>query len=326
MSVVGLAAEISDPRKGSFLEKDRRQYFRTYLVQTDSKWDGPLTVVNAPGIPAPYAQYQTNSESDPAALVTRREPKILDRSRTAWHVEVTYDTEYEKNDSPYLEPPTVEFDFEPYQEPLPGVPLQIDPPVVSAGGGNIVDGKIFFGAGITNSAGEPFDPPAEREAARPVITLTRNEPTFSTAIAVMFINSVNRDPWSGLEKRQALIRGIRASAIYKQPNSTTGAAGYWYWRVTYVFALRRETWDLNLLNIGTYALSTAVTFDANMNPSNASTIAKIPAEDAGGKHGKILLKADGTAVTDGVPSFRVFKVYRETSFALLNINLNTSGI
>ena len=315
MAIVGIAQEMPEQRRSAFLQNNRRQYFRRYLVRTDSKYDGPWLVSNAVGLPAPYAQYQTITEFDPSARVIRREPTQSPKNWMIWYVDVEYDTEYERKDgNPFLEPPKIEFDFEPYREPLPGKPVQ----TVTSYSSNDQTVVTHWGGGITNSAGEPFNPPPEREAARPVVTFTRNEPAFSTAIAIMFIDSVNRDAWNNLEPRQALLKGIKAHLEVRK-TTTFGQQDIPYFPVTYTFALKRETWDLQILNIGSYYLAQAAVFDADGNVTNAP--AKLTDTDDSGAKKQVLLKADGTKVTDGIPTFRRFRVYKETSFAALNINL-----
>lgn len=322
MAVVGLAKEMPGERRGAFLENDRRQYFRRYLVKTDSRYDGPKTVTNAPGLPSPFAGYLTNKESDPECKVVRRIPRET-KSWQVWHVDVEYDTNFdETKEDPFLDPPKISFDFEPFREPLPGEPLKTEPRSPTTAGGDPKNEIVRWGSGIVNSAGEPFNPPAERDAARPIVTFSYNAATFNQAIAIQFMNTVNRDPWSGLKPRQALIKGIRSHQEFRKPAS--GGKLIEYWPTTFVFALKQETWDLSLLNIGSYYLSEAATFDDDGNITNLASIVKMSPEDSSGRSGPYLLKSDGTLATDGVPTFRNFRVYRETSFAALNITLNLS--
>lgn len=320
MAVVGVAQEMPEHRRSSLLQNNRRQYFRRYLVQTDSKYDGPWLVSTAPLLPIPYAQYETDTEIDPSARVVRREPTQHPKNWMLWYVDVEYDTEYERKDgNPFQEPPKVEYDFEPYKEPLPGKPVQ----TVTSYSNNDQTVVTAWGGGITNSAGEPFNPPPERDASRLVVTYTRNEPSFSTAFALMFIDSVNRDAWNNLEPRQAFLRGIKAHLEYRK-STTFGQMDIPYFPVTYTFVMKRETWDLQILNIGSYYLAQAAVFDADGNVTNAP--AKLTDTDDSGAKKQVLLKADGTKVTDGVPTFRRFRVCKETSFAALNININFTGV
>lgn len=329
MAVVGFAKEMPEGRRAAFLENNRRQYTRVFRVVTDTPFDGAQTAKWAVGVPGPYADYITQNEVDLNCKVVRITPQQASNSRLIWYVTVDYDTEFERKDGdPFAEPPKIAFDFEPFREPLPGVPLEVEvfesPGLVEGGVVPPTESYITnWGSGIVNSAGEPFNPPAERDAARPIVTYTRNEPNFSVATAVRYINSVNRTAWSGLQSRQALIKGIRSQRQIRL-NSTFGQSDIVFWETTYVFALKRETWDLQLLNIGSYSLSQAATFDEEGNVSNAGQIAKVPAPDGAGGNGLVLLKADGTLATDGKPTFRNFRVYKEESFAALNIVLNLS--
>lgn len=326
MAVVGLAAEVAGLR-APFLQNNRRQYFRRFKVECDSVYDGPRTALTAQGLPLPYAPYVTTTEADNGAVVVSREVTQDKKLPSLFWVDVEYDTEYErKDDDPFADPPELEFDFEPYQEPLPGAPITTYggtyagfPDSYGAGADPRKDNVIKFGGGITNSAGEPFDPPAERESARPIIRFTRNEPNFLPAVAVKFINSVNSAAWSGLEPRVAMLKGIKG-VFHLRKFNTVGKADIPYFRVSYVFALKRETWDLSLLNIGSYYLSAAATYNENGIVTN--NVAKLQ-NIVGGKATKVLLKADGTKLGSGEePTFRRFRVAPERNFAELSIFLN----
>lgn len=323
MAVLGLASEQNNTRPATYLQNNRRQYFRTFFVRSDSQYDSPNLIRTAPGLPAPYAMYITATDFDPGARVVRIEPRRSDKNAKLWFVDVDYDTEFERKDgNPFLETPKIEYDFESFKLALPGKPVQSVTSYGNSGDGSTSGIITHWGGGITNSAGEPFDPPPEIEASRPVVTFTRNEPSFSTAIAVKFINSVNRDPWNALEQRTAMLKGIKAHLEVRKTTTFNGV-DIPYFPVTYQFVLRRETWDLQLLNIGTYYLSAAATFDSDGNVTNS--VAKIPFLQ-GGNPTKGLLKLDGTKVTDGVPTYRRYRVYKEESFAALNIVLNFTGI
>lgn len=309
MAVVGFAQEIGKVRALE-LQNNRRQYFRTFRVIVDSRYDGPQTVMTAALLPAPYAEYSTSGgEFDPGARVVRREPTQDTKSPFLWTVSVEYDTEYDRKDgNPFLRDPDIDYGFEFYREPLPGIASQFQ----NQGSEDVEDA---WGTGIINSAGDTYDPPPERDAARPVLTFARNEPTFNSLLAVKFICSVNNNTWNGLRPRQAMCRGI-AAKFQREKSSTFGVPDILYWHVTYTFVLKKETWDLQLLNYGKHYVTGAI-------PNRI----RHPFTGVGGEPVLGLLDATGGKLTDGAdPTYSRFKVYREESFGLLNINLGILGV
>lgn len=305
MAVIGFAQEVGKAR-GVHGQNNERQYYRTFRVLTDSKYDGPRTVLAAPLLPAPYSQYSTANEDDPGARVIRREPRMDEKLPLCWFVDVEYSSTYNrKDDNPFIQDPEINYGFEFYREPLPGKANQD----YSYGDGINVDP---FKGGIINSAGDTYDPPAERDAARPTISFARNEATFNSLLAIRFINSVNNAQWNGLQPRQAMLRGLSASFQRWKSNSFE-VADILYWKVTYTFVLKRETWDLQLLDIGpNYLVGGVRTHFTN---------------DSDGSPRLGLLDGAGAANGAGAdPKFNRFRVYKEESFDLLNINLGALGV
>lgn len=317
--VASLARPIPTGRDGEDLELGRKRYARTYLVETDSPHDGPAVVLTAPGLPAMYAPY----DGDPRALCVGRYPRPIPNTRRAWNVEVEWDTNYtERNDNPLLEKPEIEWDEIPVEEPLVGTVgdkevLSTNPTETGPDGETVqmVDKNFFWGAGILNSAGDPYDPPPTRPGYYPVVRVTRNEPEFFAPFALQYGNSVNRNPWSGLAPRQAWLRPIKAtSQVHVSDRFDT--PDVLYWKVRYEFILKAETWDLALLNIGRHYLD---------QPNTVPGQRKRRFSDLSGHTDMDLLKADGTKYADGeqkLPTFMVYRVMREVNYDGLNINLN----
>ena len=336
MAIVGNAEPIADSQRMEDLA-DRTRYWLKYRVITDSATDGPRMVLQAPGLPTRYSSYSTGVDTaDAEALLISRIPNRVRSTHLMWHVECMWDTRADErlNNDPLLELPVIEWDFEPYQEPLPGFTTdalyasKTEIVTKDANGtettvtkpAEFVPDKIF---GVVNSAGDPFDPPPTRDAAHPIVTFTRNEEVFDSAFALLFNNSVNNAAWSGLEPRQARVN-MRAVSQQEEIDGTL----HRYWRVTYIFRLRFETHDIKLLNIGPryYKDPSAATPDKRRIKFAA---------DGEGANALGLLKADGgrlvpAATADapnptasGPPTFIRYRPYRETSFTLLNIDLLT---
>lgn len=322
MAVVSVR-EVGLGREGARTQPGRILRRRRFIVQTDHNHDESLVVENAPGLPRLYEPYVTATVQDPRCIVRTVVPRQRDNHRNIWDVDVEYDSEFVLAENPFLEPPDIRVDSETYEEPLPGraavfynpdqqQPESEDP--AEAGGALQV-----WGQGITTSAGEPYDPPATRTASRPVVIFTRNEGSFTIAKKVEFENTVNQVPWSGLQRRQAWLRSIKAQ-VHKQEQVDLQQPPIWYWRVEYTFALKGETWDLFLLDIGSYYLEY---------PVGGGDPIRVPfkVEGTGEKRLGLLDNSDdeqpGKKLLDGQSAkFNRWRVYREKDYAPLQINLN----
>jgi hypothetical protein len=248
-------SEIAPGRRAARGQIDRRLYVRNFVVLTSSAQTTEHEVVRAEGgLPQPYEPYPT----DFGAVVRNIIAVQREASRLVWDVAVEYDSEYERRDNPFTEPPDIELDSETYEQPLPGraqttfdatqpSPQSQDPTNSSQ------NANPRWGEGIVTSAGEPFDPPPTQQESRPVIRFTRNQASLTVANKVKYENTVNSQGWSGLQARQAWLRSIRGTS-HVQKSTTVGTADLHYIRVTYEFVLKAETWDLQLLDIGSYYL------------------------------------------------------------------------
>lgn len=244
MAVTGFAKEVPRIRDGVRDEMSgRRQYFRRYLVRTDSKLDGPAVILNAPGLPSRGMPYSTLSENDPAARVVRRRASESPDSWMIWHVDVEYDTVRPPDKNPLDDPPDIRVGSEPYRKPFPGKFSQD----ASSNPDGTPAGRMY--KALTNSAGEPFDPPLDYQASRPLITITRNEGAFDLRIPERFTDSVNAEDWGGIKKHHAYMRSIEGRRVYA-PGENNDERDVLYWEVTYQIAINREGWDLELLDVG----------------------------------------------------------------------------
>jgi hypothetical protein len=323
MAVVGIAKPIGPQRGGEELEAGLKIFFRTYLVQTDDPYNAAQVVLTAPGLPAKGEAYVGH----PAAVVVRRTPRPIDRTRLAWLVEVEWSTHsIDRDENPLLTRPEIEFGGEPFDEPLPGWQrpgtATTDAPQSNPDGSPAIIEKNQlgnnYGGGVLNTAGDPFDPPATRPNYLPVIRFTRNESeaNFNIVKAVLYGNTVNSVAWNGLLPRQAWLKPIEASHEVHLPDGLDKPE-ILYWRVRYTFVLKAPNWDLMLLNIGPNYLDYPNT-STNPYPK------RIPFLRDGVRYVD-LLKPNGTKFSDTEekkPSWIPFRVMREVEFAPLGININ----
>lgn len=222
--------------------KDEITYQRIFVVETDNDHIGAREVSFCPGLPFLGYQYTTSTEFDPLARCISRNAAPVGNSRRLWEVVVNYsskhdDPEEENNEeeSLELEPPEVSFDFATRMKVIQTASQVFDPL------GNLLDNPF---SGPATSAGEPFDPPPEIEVHYPVLTITRNELFLNVNQIRDYVNCVNSDNFQGGGPRTVKLNGISTRKQYKK--------NLRYWRTTYTLEFNPETWDLQLLDIGSY--------------------------------------------------------------------------
>ncbi len=317
MAVDGFAEEMPAVREA---ERDhltgRRRYFRRYRVITDDKFDGPAVVFNAPGLPQRGMPYSTRSENDPAAKVVRHRIVEARESWNVWYVDVDYDTIRPPDNNPLDDPPDIIVTKEHYRKLIPG---RFVDGYQQGGDPESVNQKIYIPA--TNSAGQPFEPPLDYPASRPLVIITRNEAAFDLRITERFSDSVNAENWGGVKKHHAFMRGIDARRVYT-PGENNDSPNFLFWVVTYEIAINREGWDIHRLDVGNYYYNLG---------------------DDGERKGRAVpFKADGLNVlgyldgdkggklpaTDKEPKYMVFKdAIKEEQWSLLSLptDINTEA-
>lgn len=299
-SVRGISA---GSRGGSIDRQSQREYSITYLVSTDDRGDGPQTVRTAFGIPSIGDVYQPGNDYDARAIVTSK--SVTQReSPWEWEVEVTYSTEAgekpEATASPLDEPADISYGFQARKILVPGY---FNSPE------NVSEGSDLE-LGIVSTNGELFDPQPEIDWNEPVLTIKRNVQSISAPLLMALANCVNASPFYGAGSRTLKMNPPQAQRQYDQ------TVGY-YWSVTYAMAFKYDTWDLQLLNQGTYHLE-----------SSKPT----PFKDKEGNRFVGLLTTAGLALNSSsddtkgryiasgeAPTFTRLRVFREIDFNSLGI-------
>lgn len=210
-------------RKGALTEINNRRFVMKYTVLTDNISDGPDIIRRTYGIPKVGDSYQAGNDSDPAATCVNVDIKATE-SPYAWILEAEYDTDRLVTnfiDNPLNIPPEIQWSFAKYERVMV---------------------RDILGVPLVNSSTEWFDPPIVAEDSRPVLTITRNERSFSPANAVAYQDACNYDNFAGVAPRQAKITSITG---VKQID-----VGFQYWKVTYEIEFRRETFDTFVLDQG----------------------------------------------------------------------------
>jgi hypothetical protein len=305
MSIVGSARERpNSPHVEATLTK--RTYTRIFLVETDSKDDGPVAVANAPGIPLLFSRYVYKNEYDLYALMRNIHCERLSPGSTFWEVTCSFETPDESNsthdrrsrqehpqqhDHPLLQLPEVECTFAKFKQ------------------------VVYFVYDLTTkelvpckaSNGQVFDPPPTRDASHLVLSITRNEAITAPhpRLSVDYMDSVNADFFWGLPPGTWKMQSITPHRHTKQLFNGTI---YPYLRVAYKMEAR-PFWDTPLLDAGTY-------YKDSLRPDKA----KRPFYDDAGHPVTGLLDGAGGKLADGAkPVFKTFRFYPWVPFAPLGL-------
>lgn len=214
---------IRTERKGVLTEIQVRVYYKRFRVITDDIADGPQKVRSGFGMPRIGEPYINGNDADILATCVDIDVKAT-ASPFVWMLVATYDTSRLVDvvvDNPLNQPAEISWAFTEYERPL------------------VRDAR---GVSLVNTSGEAFDPPLTVPDSRPVVTITRNEPFFSPALAVAYQDAVNLDIFAG-----ALPRAAKVNAINGVRQIDLGLV---YYKVTYEIQFRRELFDLYVLDQG----------------------------------------------------------------------------
>jgi hypothetical protein len=99
------------------------------------------------------------------------------------------------------------------------------------------------GDAIVNSAGDPFDPSVTADDSRPVLSITRNEATFSAGLADDYRDTVNDATFFGAAAGTVKCTAITGKRLFD------ASIGY-YWQIHYEFHFNRDGWSKTLLDRG----------------------------------------------------------------------------
>jgi len=181
---------------------------------------------------------------------------------------------------------------------------------------------------VQNSAGEWFEEPIEIELSVPQVTITRNVSTFDPEEADYFTDTVN--------KSDVTIAGGTVNALHAKVDSWTAAertrAGTTYWEETIKISLKRDDWDIALLDQGRRAIDATT---GKLGPiyrtyeESADVDGVIAAYSGGGTpnttpvQDPVKLDGDGHVYTEGLGTtkavFTTLKVYERRDFWRLDL-------
>jgi hypothetical protein len=281
-------------------DKLHRTYTETYMVLTTDSRTGPLEVCLATGIPTLRTVYNTGFglDFDGGAVVSDIQPRLVEPQTdlTKWHVTVTYQShaasdpsqENESHtDQPTLKPPVFRWscakDKRAVEEAVLidelGADVRIEVP--------------------QTSAGEPFDPPPDKDQTHRVLTIIRNELDFDQTFFDYYIDSISENSYAGYAPLRPKMEDISGESRYENKLS--------FYEVTYVISFKEPDWDLRLQDMGAME-------------KRAGILRRIK-DRAGAVFPKRVLK-DGVAVAAGnvlPPVNRRYRIYEKLDWGPLDL-------
>lgn len=207
-------------------------YSRTWEAITDDRWDDESAIEayidNNPDTPK-YLSVHPNNEW---ARLNQRE--IVQQGKNEdgrlWLVNASYTTDLPpmpESDHPLDQPAKIE-----YQSQKRKRVIWVDK-----------DGKL-----CVNTAYQLFDPPLEIDETGAIVTITRNEQTFSFASHMLPMeNHTNLNPIWGAAAKTLLIQEVNGSDFYYK--------GQQFWNVRYRIEYNARGWDEEILSRGMMQIS-----------------------------------------------------------------------
>lgn len=234
---------------GKFDLDGQREYTSVYRVLTNSRSDGPITVIGAPGIPAFGSTYSAGNDFDTRAVVVSFGPVDLESEKDSlkqWLCTVNYSTQLVKKcedfdiDNPLAEPPIISGDF-----------IQ----------GEVLLTKDSAGNDIKNSAEDYYDG-LTKEVARPSLEIQKNFAYVDLDFLRQYINTTNSGTFFGVAANYWRFTRCRWQRVFRgtcQP----------YYQVQYGFDLDPDKWQISPVDRGWYYKSGSNKLrvvDANFQP------------------------------------------------------------
>jgi hypothetical protein len=303
MAILGFY-ETSEDRSGGLNKDFDRTLTRTFVVFTDDPLIPPEDILSAvdpsTGDPLPQVGDVYSFPGLGATRVVDVKVKQEPECWEVWKVTVEYSSLLpDLLPDPTLRPWKVEWNSQKYQRPATQTAAALDNEVVDEP--------------VVNSAGQPFDPPPMMDATRLTFSVTRNETSFPYAVAIAYQDAVNTAPL--LFQPNGEVPGITLATGTVKCQAITGRNFFendlQYYEVTYNFEIRREGWQLSVLDQGTVDLEGGVLVD-----------------NYGASSGPVLLDSGFRKLPDDPPGshppvFLPFTVYAPKDFRNAPLNLFT---
>lgn len=285
-----------------------RDGYSTYTVQyrvfTNSRSDGPKTVMDYASLPDVGDTYSAGNDSDTSCVFVSKSPKYQaeEDTKQVWLVDVVFSNKPNDTQRDPTDPPG-----DPLTEPW------VVETISSKGRKAILfdlDGRL-----IASSTGEPYDPVTEIDDTRYLIRMNHNQSEVDPGLYAFYRDAVNSDAFFGLGPHYCKIETPGAiKKLYRQVDSDP------YYNVTWEISVNAERWRLQLLNYGMYKI-VGGTYDADLKRVVGGK--RVTLKDANGHEltSPALLALDGSVLNVGANPVILdpFKVYRELPFSVLGL-------
>ncbi len=282
-------------------------YSRSWLVLTNDNDDNAKTVFDHASAPKIGSSHNTHAA---AKCIGRSATPKLIATKQAWIYVARYSTEFDIAEDPLDDPARTEWSTETFQA------------VVS---------EDIHGDAILNSAGDPFDPPAEKDDSRWTSITRKNVANKVPDWIFAYQDGANSDSYmidgkliaageakvsaihlgETQERNEIEYRVLTVTIHYRGEGDDAGSSGYG----SGSGADEIEPWDLSILDAGMRELSSGTA---------GGKLRKIKSEDDGEfVASPVPLDGDGLALDDPTPSnavFLQFEIYRKRAFDLIEAN------
>lgn len=282
-----------------------RRYIRVFRAVTDDPNDDATVVLGHGDCPEEGAVHNNDS----SAWCQRRRARNEGFSKLVWIVTINYSTERELSTSPLSDPVQISWDTESFQ--------------------SIVT-KDIYGNGILNSAGDPYDPAAEKDDGRWTVT-TRKNVTSAPAWLLSYRQAVNNAPFT-IDGITVATRRGKVQAINISPAQRRNDVAFRV--ITIRLQLKDEEWDLSLLDAGFHEIGGSGAGSGAGSGSGCECPTRVDCCGSGQRKLIILCECEEPVVPvllDGAghvladPNiynavFRTHRVYNEKDFSILPIS------
>lgn len=255
MGVVLIEQIGRSKRRGKLDDKYVREYSVPYRVRTSTPTDSAVVVITA--LQAVVPIYTPHTE-DGYALLKNWSVQETDL-QTCWEATAEYSTST--------------------ADPTQQAPNPLDEPADITWGSERVEIALqedLDGESISNSAGDPFDPPLAVETGRQIVTVVKNQAFYTRTFAGLYLYHFNADSIWGLDAGQILMVQFDGKRAIKN------GIVYYPWTMQFKFCdYSMTTWEnATILDAGFRYLSGGVY--VSINDKNGQPVSKPAPMDGGG--------------------------------------------
>ena len=299
--------EVHGGRDGETPLSGEWKIMRSYVVVTNSKRDGQITVCGAAGLPAIGSSYNNGSESSSAMILRSKKAKQKKESPLVWEVDCEYTPVTSSGEGAAATTGDVTL-----------LPTKYTWRTIQETSDVLVD---YVPQKVQNAAGDPFLDAVTADKSYFQLIIERNEDSFDGIAMSYYVNSLNAEPFFGFDEKTCRMVAIDATAEYDVQYGG-------FWTVTYEVHIRKPAdWKPDI-TIGRELPAGTAQGPWDRVVRNIGNRARLV---AAGEATPVILR--GHVVTDGVdlddeglelpageePYYWVFRPYGPTSWKPLDI-------